>query len=197
MSTEKYYEYVLPDGRIWVIHNHIIKGADPEVAAWVSLKMGESPVETKVVALGVLRPDCQPTEVREENLKDLLISGTYYFNEKCVEQLKVDGTIDYQAGIDQQGPSDIMACVYSDNVVAGHPDTVREILHYPFGTRKHRRITVEIDESNQHSLNQAIRMGFKEEGLKEGAGIAGGDIFILGLKRDECEHWSSQQQVAA
>lgn len=105
--------------------------------------------------------------------KGKLIGGAYFYNHR-------------------EG-QDIYAAVALEDGAFMTPDVVSKILAFPFGQLKLPRVSVDIDESNTHAIQQAERLGFELEGIKRRAGANGGDVLMFGLLRDNCKFWRTQQ----
>lgn len=173
--------------------NGVIYRADHAVAVWVQSRLGGDLVATLgYVALGVVHPhftDEQANKMLDDaavpNLQSLLAAGAVFFNE-----LSGSGALGGEV-------SDIMVSVAVDNLETAHPRVFREVLQYPFGERKLRRITAEIESNNQRCIAQAEKLGFKLEGRKREGGPGGSDVLIYGLLPRECPFWKEPVEVAA
>lgn len=155
--------------------NGVLYGMDAEVAAWVRMRFGSGPLPGLFTAFGVLRPnDSAAPDVN--SLPNRLIAGVIYRDR-------------YGDGSNEQ-PSDIMATVWVDDIIAAHPAVIRRLLDYPFGQLRIRRISARIEDSNTRAVNQAIELGFVEEGKHPFMGANGGMVRSYGLYRDNCRFWS-------
>lgn len=163
------HTYRTKSGRLWVIEDQLIYGADSEVATWVEYKLGGDLVLSLFVAIGVLRDGVRPEGVTEETIRDCLVAGAYFTNEE-----------------NEGGYSDISWTVYSDDVTAGKASILKRVLEYPFKQRKLRRLSAEIDLSNDRAVRQAQRLGFKLEGRKRRKAPGGGDVGVFGLLPEDC-----------
>lgn len=171
------HRYTTPEGRIWVIDQGLIYGADAEVLTWINAGLGETTTAQLGVAIGVLQEGTAPASVDEMSLPHLLVAGVFFFN--------------HQTG----DVSDICVTVAANDIAAARPAVFRKVLDYPFRQLAVRRITAEIDLSNERSVRQAQKLGFRMEGRKRQMGAGGGDVGVFGLLPAECPFW--QASVAA
>lgn len=153
-----------------MVVNDILTDADAHVATWIEDKLGGDVVSVPFRAVGIVG----------DNGK--LIGGAYFYNHR--EPNIVDG---------KKYGGDIYAAVALEEGAFMTPDVVSKILAFPFGQLDLPRVSVDIDENNTHAIEQAERLGFQPEGIKEGAGPTGGDIIMFGLKRDNCKFWRAQK----
>ena len=160
------------DGRTWVVDGRLVYGADAEVATWVNMRLGGGAVQTLFIAIGVLKDGIAPRDVSAETLPDQLGAGAYFFNHQAED--------DY---------SDLSVSVAADDITTATPDIFQQILNYPFGQLGCRRISAEIDLSNERAVRQAQKLGFKLEGRKRRMAPKGGDVGVFGLLHDECPFW--------
>lgn len=170
-----YTDFKTPEGRIWRIGGGLVYGADAEVAAWVSDRLGGGPVKKLFVAIGALRPGTDPKDVTDETLPGLLVGGAYFFDEESGD-----------------GYSDIYWSVAVEDEFfqsAGLRDIVRRVLEFPFRMRDLRRISAYIDLANERAVRQAQKLGCVLEGRKRAMAPNGGDVGLFGLLRDECPFW--------
>lgn len=171
------HQYKTASGRIWIIRGRLIYGADAEVATWVNERLGGGTVDTPFIGIGVLHHQCRAQEVNEHDLPYQLVAGAYFYNEH------LDGSA-----------SDIEAAVAADDIAAGDREVVRQVLSYPFGERRHRRITVQVEASNERAIRQAQKMGFRIEGRKRKMAGPNEDVIIMGLLPEECPFWSGGER---
>lgn len=156
-------EYRTPDGRLWVIEEGLIYGADAEVATWISNRLGGGSVQTLFVGIGALKEGTNPEDVTAENLPSVLVAGAYFFNHYDEEL------------------SDLSWVVAVDDFTIARPNVLRQVMRYPFRQLKVRRLTSEILLINERAVSQAKLMGFKLEGRKRRMGPGGTDVGIFGL----------------
>lgn len=170
------HEYRTPEGRTWIIQDGLVYGAEAEVAVWINARLGGGSVQQLFVAIGILKDGTPPESVTTETLPNLLAAGAYYFNHQSDDDV-----------------SDICVSVAADDAATGRPDVIRSILSYPFKQLGVRRISAEIDLSNDRAVRQAQKLGFKLEGRKRRMAAGGGDVGIFGLLPDECPLWGNGQ----
>jgi hypothetical protein len=167
----------------------VVYFADKEVMRWVNGKFGAGLVAKLGVALGVLHPSISDEEANRDpeelrlNLLNWLAAGAYFYDERSTG-----------------GQSDIWVSVATDDanmpLAAAHPTVIKRVLEYPFQVRDLRRISAEIDASNERSIRNAKKLGFVEEGRKRKAGKDGGDIIIVGMLREECRIWNERESLS-
>jgi hypothetical protein len=168
----------LADGREWHIIDGLVHGADPEVAAWVNMKLGEPVIDSLFVAFGLLRHGTDTSTIHtQEALFDALVAGLYFRDH-----------------VDAAGYSDITMTAAVDEQASITPAVMQRVLNYPFRQLGCRRITAEIDLANKRAVSQAQKMGFRLEGKKR-AKSPYGDMGVFGLTPAECPMW--KMQVAA
>lgn len=158
-----------------VVVDGVLYNMDAAVAAWTNEQMGGGLVPTLARAFGVLQGGITETPTIAE-IPNALIAGAYYFNHYD----PADG-----------GVSDITVAVAVNDMAASRPEVFRAILMFPFGQLKCRRISAEIDLSNERAVRQAQRLGFMLEGRKRKAGKFGGDVGLFGLLPEECPFWKT------
>lgn len=171
--ADEAFIYNAPDGRRWVIRDGLVYGADAEVATWCNMRLGGGLVAQLFVAIGVLQEGVGPADVTAETLPDVLQAAAYFWGHQNDDDM-----------------SDICCAVVSDNIETATPAKIRAVLDYPFGQLKCRRITAEIDLSNDRAVRQAQKLGFKLEGRKRRAAAGGREMGVFGLLPDECPIWS-------
>jgi hypothetical protein len=157
------------DGRIWKVSpNNILYYAPAEVLAWTAGELGERtpPVSTEA-AMAILKRgfdvgSVESPEWFEEHLPEYIVGGVYFFNDKW---------------------GDIEACVViRDKLVTNSPDTIREILAYPFNQLKKNRVTFLVRVEHEKVIKAAEGLGAELECIREGAGPLGDDIAQYYLK---------------
>ncbi len=155
----------------WLIIDDVLYGADAEMAEWVQRRLGGALVEVPFIALGALDGN-------------KLIAGAYFWDHH-----------DHRTGLDDV--SDIYMAVAADDWKAARPHILRRLFEYPFGDLKCRRLSVEVDMSNERAVKQVQQLGFKLEGTKRRKGKGGGDVGQFGLLPEECPIWMAGQEKAA
>lgn len=156
-----------------VVVDGVLYNMDAAVAAWTNEQLGGGIVPTLARAFGVLQEGISDIPTVAE-IPSKLIAGAYYFNHYD----PADG-----------GVSDITVAVAVNDIAASRPEVFRAILMFPFGQLKCRRISAEIDLSNDRAVRQAQKLGFMLEGRKRKAGKLGGDVGMFGLLPEECQFW--------
>ncbi len=155
----------------------IVYHADAEIIAWVNANMGAGVVAKEAYGFGIL-DDGWDTETALPSLKDALAAGVYFYDQ-------------YDANED--GISDVTACVFIKNKKAIKPHIVKKLLEYPFNQLGVRRISAMIDEANIEALDQAQRIGFQVEGYKRKMAPDGRRAVMLGLLPEDCPYWKAAE----
>lgn len=152
----------------------VLYGMDAEIAVWVNERMGGGIVPTLFVGFGILKEQA-PENFRKEDGQLDIVAGAYFHG------WQHEGNV-----------SDIMVTVAVDNIASAHPMTLRKVLEYPFGQLKCRRITAEIEMSNERSIRSAQKLGFQLEGRKRFMASDGGDVGVFGLYPQTCPFWTQE-----
>lgn len=152
----------------------VLYGMDAEIAVWVNERMGGGIVPTLFVGFGILKEQA-PENFRKQDGQLDILAGCYFYNWQKENDV-----------------SDIHVCVAVDNIASAHPTTLRKVLDYPFGQLKVRRITAEIEMSNERSVRSAQKLGFQLEGRKRFMAAGGGDVGVFGLYPETCPLWKQE-----
>lgn len=177
MQGSQRHVYNTRDGRKWVIKDGLIYGADPEVAQWTNDRQGGGLVEQIFLAIGLLEDGWMPQDINEDTLPQILKAGVFFWGHQS-----------------DDGVSDIYVTVSADDISVAKPATIRAVLNYPFGQLKVRRISAEVDLSNERAVRQVQKLGFKMEGRKRRMAAGGGDVGTFGLLPEECPIWNMSNE---
>jgi len=175
-KTTDAVELVFQDGEKWIYRNNILYHATSAVSVWVNTRLDSGSAQTLVHAIGILKPGTKPEEIDRETVYGLLVAGIYFWGEE-----------------DEGGRSDIWICVCADDISVATPQNIRDVLDFPFYQLSTRRVSAEIDASNERAIRQAEKLGFKVEGRKRAAGSNGSDMVILGLLPKDCPFYTEDE----
>jgi Acetyltransferase (GNAT) domain len=156
-----------------VIIDGVLFGMDAAVTAFVMSSLhgdDTSPVPVFGYAFGIVDPSKQ--DVDALILPGDLIGGVIFYNHEDSDR------------------SDMAVTVSNSDISTAHPRTIRKVLEYPFEQLKVQRLSAEIDLTNERSIRNAEKLGFKLEGLKRRKSKSGGDWGVFGLLPEECPIWT-------
>ena len=80
--------------------------------------------------------------------------------------------------------NDIMIAMALNAPIMAQKKRIARIYQYPFVQLNKPRVTAEISMKNERCIKLAFGMGYKQEGLKEGAADDGGDLGVFGLMKE-------------